>query len=98
MVHSGRLEAWPDAARDHDGARLGDQCSIRGVGDPARPFSRARDAARIATRAEECGRMKQGIEIVLLGVGATLAIDLWALLLRRGFGIRSLDYCLLGRW
>jgi hypothetical protein len=35
---------------------------------------------------------------VLVGVGATLIIDLWALLLRRGFGIPSLDYCLLGRW
>jgi hypothetical protein len=35
---------------------------------------------------------------VLAGLGATLLIDLWALLLRRGFGIPSLDYCLLGRW
>jgi hypothetical protein len=33
-----------------------------------------------------------------IGVGATLFIDLWALLLRRAFGVRSLDYCLLGRW
>lgn len=37
-------------------------------------------------------------EIVLIGVGATLCIDLWAWLLRRSLGIRSLDYCLLGRW
>ena len=35
---------------------------------------------------------------VLVGLGATLVIDLWALLLRRGFGIPSLNYCLLGRW
>jgi hypothetical protein len=35
---------------------------------------------------------------VALGLGATLIIDLWALFLRRSFGIRSLDYCLLGRW
>jgi len=35
---------------------------------------------------------------VLIGVGATLLIDLWALVLRRAFSIRSLDYCLLGRW
>ncbi len=35
---------------------------------------------------------------VLVGLGATILIDLWALLLRRGFGIPSLDYCLLGRW
>jgi len=35
---------------------------------------------------------------VLVGLGATLVIDLWALLLRRGFNIPSLSYCLLGRW
>ena len=34
----------------------------------------------------------------LIGLGATLLIDLWSLFLRRGFGIPSLDYCLLGRW
>jgi hypothetical protein len=38
------------------------------------------------------------VAAVLVGIGATLLIDLWALLLRRGFGIPSLDYCLLGRW
>ncbi len=35
---------------------------------------------------------------ILIGLGATLLIDLWALFLRRGFNIASLDYCLLGRW
>jgi hypothetical protein len=35
---------------------------------------------------------------VLIGVGATVLIDLWALLLRRAFQVGSLDYCLLGRW
>jgi hypothetical protein len=35
---------------------------------------------------------------VLIGLGATLFIDLWALFLRRAFSVRSLDYCLLGRW
>ena len=35
---------------------------------------------------------------VAIGLGATLTIDLWALLLRRGFGIPSLSFCLLGRW
>jgi len=38
------------------------------------------------------------VEAVLMGVGATFLIDLWALLLRRAFSVRSLDYCLLGRW
>ena len=35
---------------------------------------------------------------VLIGIIATATIDLWAVLLRRLFGIRSLDLCLLGRW
>jgi hypothetical protein len=35
---------------------------------------------------------------VAIGLGATLSIDLWASFLRRGFGIASLSYCLLGRW
>ncbi len=34
----------------------------------------------------------------LVGLGATLLIDLWAMVLRRGFNIPSLNYCLLGRW
>jgi hypothetical protein len=38
------------------------------------------------------------LDVVLIGVGATLSIDLWALFLRRAFRVRSLDYCLLGRW
>lgn len=33
-----------------------------------------------------------------MGVGATLAIDLWNLLLRRVFGVASLSNCVLGRW
>jgi hypothetical protein len=38
------------------------------------------------------------ITAILVGLGATLLIDLWALFLRRGFNIQSLNYCLLGRW
>jgi hypothetical protein len=38
------------------------------------------------------------IGATLVGVGATLLIDLWALFLRRGFNIPSLNYCFLGRW
>jgi hypothetical protein len=34
----------------------------------------------------------------LVGVGATLLMDLWNLFLKRGFAIPSLNYCLLGRW
>ena len=42
--------------------------------------------------------MESASGLVLLGVGATLCIDPWSLLLRRAFGVRSLDICLLGRW
>lgn len=35
---------------------------------------------------------------VAVGVGATLVQDLWNLLLKRAFGIPSLNPCLLGRW
>ncbi len=38
------------------------------------------------------------IGAALVGLGATLVIDLWALFLRRGLNIPSLNYCLLGRW
>ena len=34
---------------------------------------------------------------ILIGVGATMAIDLWAALLRK-FGVPSLNLALLGRW
>jgi hypothetical protein len=34
----------------------------------------------------------------VIGVGATMAMDVWNLFLRRAFRIPSLDYCLLGRW
>ncbi|MFY1050435.1 DUF2938 domain-containing protein [Ectopseudomonas khazarica] len=38
------------------------------------------------------------VEIMVLGVGATLSMDLWALLRRRWFGVASLDYGWVGRW
>ena len=38
------------------------------------------------------------MRVIAVGLGATLVIDAWALLLRWLLGIRSLDYCLLGRW
>jgi hypothetical protein len=33
-----------------------------------------------------------------IGVGASLLMDAWNLLLKRAVGIPSLSYCLLGRW
>lgn len=35
---------------------------------------------------------------VALGIAGSAAIDLWALGLRKTFGVASLDYRLLGRW
>lgn len=35
---------------------------------------------------------------IAIGVGATVFIDAWNLLLERLFGAASLNYCLLGRW
>src|SRR2546429_6433061 len=35
---------------------------------------------------------------IVVGIGATIAIDLWSLFLKRVFSIPSLSYCLLGRW
>jgi len=35
---------------------------------------------------------------VLIGVGGSALMDVWALVARRAFGIRGLDYGLLGRW
>ena len=35
---------------------------------------------------------------IAIGIGATLTMDLWNLLLKLTFSIPSLNYCLLGRW
>lgn len=37
-------------------------------------------------------------QFALIGVGATVVMDLWALALRRLWGIPSLDYAMVGRW
>ncbi len=38
------------------------------------------------------------LRAVAVGIGATAFMDLWALLLKRGLGVPSADYCLVGRW
>jgi Protein of unknown function (DUF2938) len=35
---------------------------------------------------------------IVVGIGATLLMDLWNLLVQRTLGLPSLSYCLLGRW
>lgn len=37
------------------------------------------------------------LRVILIGVGATVVMDLWALLLKQ-FGITSLNFAFLGRW
>jgi len=39
-----------------------------------------------------------GLRAALIGIGATLAMDLWAAFLKLCFGFPSLDYRLVGRW
>lgn len=38
------------------------------------------------------------LDAITVGIGATFLVDLWNVFLKRAFGIRSLNYCLLGRW
>ena len=38
------------------------------------------------------------ISAILMGLGATLITDLWALFLKRAFKINAPNYCLVGRW
>ena len=38
------------------------------------------------------------ISAILIGLGATLTTDLWALFLKRAFKIAEPNYCLVGRW
>jgi hypothetical protein len=42
--------------------------------------------------------LAQAAAAVVLGAGATAAIDAWNFTLRRVAGVTSLNYCLLGRW
>ena len=38
------------------------------------------------------------ISAILIGLGATLTTDLWALFLKHAFKIAAPNYCLVGRW
>ncbi|VVD67478.1 DUF2938 domain-containing protein [Pandoraea fibrosis] len=37
-------------------------------------------------------------QVLAMGIFATVVMDLWAVFLRRAFGMASLDYALVGRW
>ncbi len=38
------------------------------------------------------------ISVIVIGVGATLTFDLWALFLKHAFQITPSNFCLVGRW
>jgi hypothetical protein len=38
------------------------------------------------------------VRAVVVGIGATLVMDAWGIALRRGLGVATLDYALVGRW
>ncbi|HEX5807144.1 MAG TPA: DUF2938 family protein [Anaerolineales bacterium] len=38
------------------------------------------------------------ISTMLMGLGATLTTDLWALFLKHAFKLNAPNYCLVGRW
>jgi hypothetical protein len=38
------------------------------------------------------------VRAALIGIGATVVMDLWAAFLKRFFGVRGLNYGLVGRW
>ena len=38
------------------------------------------------------------ISVILIGLGATLTFDLWALFLKHAFQITPSNFCLVGRW
>lgn len=38
------------------------------------------------------------IKTILIGIGATIAMDIWALVLKYLFQIKSLNYAFVGRW
>jgi len=42
--------------------------------------------------------MELAYRVVLIGAGATVAMDLWAIARKRLLGMPSLDYALVGRW
>jgi len=42
-------------------------------------------------------KIEFALRTILIGVGATMVMDIWAILLRQ-FGIPSLNFALLGRW
>ena len=36
--------------------------------------------------------------VIVIGTGATMVMDAWAMLMKQVFNMTSLDYCFVGRW
>ena len=44
------------------------------------------------------GTLEFLVRAVLIGAGATVVMDVWAMILKRGFGVPAPDFALVGRW
>jgi hypothetical protein len=55
-------------------------------------------ARTLRCRAKWCGEMETIFRTILIGIGATLVMDLWGLLLNRVFRMPLSNYALVGRW
>jgi Protein of unknown function (DUF2938) len=53
---------------------------------------------RVAPRRIVTDLLELATRGVVMGVGGAALMDVWAWFLRRRFGIRGLDYAMLGRW
>jgi hypothetical protein len=42
--------------------------------------------------------LELSVRALVMGIAAAALMDAWGFLLRRGFGVPTLDYALLGRW
>jgi hypothetical protein len=42
--------------------------------------------------------LELSVRALVMGIAAAALMDAWGFLLRRGFGVTTLDYALLGRW
>jgi hypothetical protein len=51
-----------------------------------------------AILSEGSGKMRFLVHAVVIGIGATAVMDIWALVQWRVFGARPLDYAMVGRW
>ncbi|CAM3826831.1 MULTISPECIES: DUF2938 domain-containing protein [Pseudoalteromonas] len=38
------------------------------------------------------------VSVVVMGIGATLLLDVWSFMLAKVFAVSSLNFCLVGRW